>query len=182
MNRERSVWNALSWAIVLAAVPLALGCDGSSSGGKPATETVTGVVQGRSFQSKASGFAQVAPSALWLNIPDFEGMCQAVGGPDGDAVWLTIFTCINSAAPAGDYQVQPGGGTHVPCSGTGAWAEVRSSLGGTYSSTPVDSGMVSIKTSTAQDLAGSVTLTIGADSVAGSFSASYCASLDLSDP
>ena len=162
-------------------MPQSLGCGGSGNGGGPAVGSVTGVVQGRAFKAKTGAFDQMADFSLLIAAPDVDGVCQVAssgGSPAGDLVWLSIYVCAGSADAVGEYQVQPGGGGQSPCSGKVAWAELRRFLGGTPSLIPVDSGTVTIQTRTAQELAGTAALALGGDSLAGSFSASFCADLN----
>ena len=181
MSNDLSGWRVLVAGVLLAAIPAWLGCGGSGNDGGPATGSVTGVVQGRTFKAKAGAFDQMADSSLLIAVSDADGICQVAssgGTPAGDLVWLSVFVCAGSADAGGEYQVQPGGGGQSPCSGKVAWAELRRFLGGTPSLIPVDSGTVTIQTWTDQELSVAVALAIGSDSLAGSFSASFCADLN----
>ncbi len=181
MRNDQSGWKAFVTGVLLAAFPLSVGCGGSGDGGDAATGSVTGVVQGRAFKAKAGAFDQMSDLSLLIAVPESDGICQLASSgetPAGDLVWLSIYVCVGSADAVGEYQVQPGGGGGSPCPGRVAWAELRRFLGGTSSLIPVDSGTVTIQTRTDQDLAGTAALAIGGDSLAGSFSASFCADLN----
>jgi hypothetical protein len=181
MSSDQSGWKALVTGMLLGASSLSLGCGGSGDGRGAATGSVTGAIQGRAFNAKAGAFDQVGELSLLVALPEFDGICQlATSGwlPAGDMVWLSIFVCVGSADAVGEYPVQPGGGSQSPCPGRVAWAEIRRFLGGTPSLIPVDSGTVTIQTQTDQDLAGTAALAIGGDSLAGSFSATFCADLN----
>lgn len=181
MSKDQSGWRALVTGLALAAFPLSLGCGGSSDGGGVANGSVTGAVQGRAFNAKAGAFDQMSDLSLLIAVPESDGICQLAssgGTPAGDLVWLSIYVCSGAADPVGEYQVQPGGGGESPCPGRVAWAELRRFLGGTPSLVPVDSGTVTIQTRTDQQLSGTAALALGGDSLAGSFSASFCADLN----
>ena len=181
MINDQTGWKALVTGMLLGAFSLSLGCGGSGDGGAAASGSVTGAVQGRAFKAKAGAFDQMSDLSLLIAVPESDGICQLAssgGTPAGDLVWLSIYVCTGSADAVGEYQVQPGGGGGAPCPGRVAWAEVRRFLGGTPSLIPADSGTVTIQTRTDQDLAGTAALAIGGDSLAGSFSASFCAGLN----
>jgi hypothetical protein len=119
--------------------------------------------------------------SLLIAVPESDGICEVASrgtAPAGDLVWLSVYVCTGSADPIGEYPVQPGGGGGSPCPGRVAWAELRRFLGGTSSLIPVDSGTVTIQSRSGQALSGTAALSIGGDSLAGSFTASFCADLN----
>lgn len=181
MSNDSSGFKDLAPKTILAAVALCLGCGGSGNDGEPPDGAITGVVQGRAFSAKAGAFDQMSDLSLLIAVSESDGICQLAssgGAPAGDLVWLSIYVCAGSADAVGEYQVEPGGGGQSPCPGKVAWAELRRFLRGTPSVIPVDSGTVTIQTRTEEDLTGTVALSIGGDSLVGSFFASFCADLN----
>lgn len=167
--------------MLLGTFALSFGCGGSGADGLTATDSVTGVVQNRAFKGKAGAFDQMTDLSLLIAVAESDGICQVASSgvaPATELVWLSLYVCTDSADAVGEYPIQPGGGGGSPCPGRVAWAEVRRLLGGTASLIPADSGMVTIRTRTDQNLAGTAALAFGGDSLAGSFSASFCADLN----
>ena len=181
MRENPSGPNVLLAGTILALVWVSLGCGGSGKNGEPGDGAVSGMVQGRAFTGKGGAFDEMADLSLLIAVPESDGICQlATSGtpPARDLVWLSMYVCTDSAGAVGEYQVQAGGGGQSPCPGRVAWAELRRFLGGTPSLIAVDSGTITIQTRTGQELAGTAALTIGSESLSGSFSARFCPDLN----
>ncbi len=171
--------------IAAMAVIAALGgaCGESSTPGT--ASGVTGTVGGQVFSGSAGSFDRLGDEALLLAIATTGGLCQfaQTGGiPATDLRWLNVFLCVGVGVdPVGDYPVQPGGNGQGPCPGQLAWGEQRYWHDGVFDVQAADSGTVTVTSVSDQRLTGSVSLSFGTETVAGSFSADYCAVLNGPD-
>lgn len=160
--------------LVLACVLAASGCGTGESG-----PSVSGVLFGEAFVARHAAFDTLEYDAILIDISDTDGICSA-GRPNSNLRFVGICLCTPGHDWVGDYLLAPGGGCPSSCTENvaRAWGARVFAGSGDGVGIDADGGTVSVTAFSEQRAEGSIDVVFGGETVAGPFTASFCADLN----